>query len=193
VEETQGALDQWLTPATVAEAFLHWCRIGDDDRVLEPAAGEGALVVLGHPRVLAFEIDPERAAELRYWRPEATVICTNFLALPPPAKHIADVCVQNPPYGNAGEGTFIDRALHWAPRVCALVRTSALHGGERFEVCWSRVALTRITYFKNRPKFLGPRGVSTKFTPAYDYVALEAVRRVSDEPERPEVTWVSWR
>lgn len=192
--DLQEALDQWLTPPSVAAEFWRWSRVREDDVVLEPAAGEGALIPLGRDNVLAFEIDPERAAELRYWRPEATVVCGNFLELPVPKNYVADVVLQNPPYSNAGEGTFIERALHWAPRVCALVRTSALHGGERFEVCWDKVQLTRIAYFKNRPKFLGPYGLTTKFTPAYDYVAVEAVRRVSpSEKERPEVEWVSWR
>jgi hypothetical protein len=191
--DLQESLSQWLTPPSVAAAFWQWARVGSEDVVLEPAAGEGALIPLGRSGVLAFELDPERAAELRYWRPDATVVCGDFLALPVPGHHVADVAVSNPPYNDAGEGTFIERALHWAPRVCALVRTSALHGGERFEVCWSSVALTRIAYFKNRPKFLGPMGLTTKFTPAYDYVALEAVRRQSKLPDKPEVTWVSWR
>jgi len=189
----QEDLCQWLTPPAVARDFLAWSRIEPDDVVLEPAAGEGALIPLDHGHVLAFELDPERVEELVYWRPKATVILADFLATPAPNHFVADVCVQNPPYSDSGEGLFIERALHWAPRVCALVRTGALHGKDRYKVCWASVSITRIAYFKFRPKFLGPYGLPTEFTPAYDYIAIEAVRRVGDEPDRPEVTWVSWR
>jgi predicted RNA methylase len=189
--DLQEALDQWLTPPSVAAAFWNWARVAPGDIVLEPAAGEGALIPLGRAGVLAFELDPERAAELSYWRPDVTVICDDFLKLPAPAQCVADVAVSNPPYGDSGEGTFIQRSLSWAPRVCALVRTSALHGKDRFEVCWRETQLTRVAYFINRPKFLGPMGLPTRFTPAYDYVAVEAVRGTA--VSRPEISWVDWR
>lgn len=191
--DRQEELCQWLTRPSVARDFIEWARILPDDVILEPAAGEGALIPPDRGRVLAFEIDPERVEELRYWRPQATVVCADFLALPAPPEYVADVCLQNPPYSNSGEGVFIDKALNWAPRVCAHIRSGALHGKDRFEVCWSRVSVTRIAYLKFRPRYLAPFELPTPFTPAYDYIAIEAVRRTSDEPDRPEVTWVEWR
>lgn len=192
-EDLQAALSQWLTSPSIAAEFWKWCHVKDDDVVLEPAAGEGALIPVGRANVLAFELDPERVQELQYWRPEITIVCRDFLAVPPPAVFAADVSVQNPPYHDCGEGLFVERSLHWAPRVCALVRNGSLHGTARFDACWSKVQLTRVSPFKHRPKFLGPYGTVTKFTPAYDYMAIEAVMRKNGEVDRPEVTWVDWR
>lgn len=191
--EKQEELCQWLTPPGVAREFYAWARIKDDDVVLEPAAGEGALIPRDRRNVLAFEVDPERVVELQYWKPNATIICADFLATAAPKRHVADVCIQNPPYSNSGEGLFVARSLLWAPRVCALVRTGAIHGKDRFEVCWSHVSLTRIAYFKYRPKFEGPYGLPTEYTPAYDYIAIEAELRNGREVDQPEMSWVDWR
>jgi hypothetical protein len=183
---------QWFTPPTVAEEFLRWCRIQPDDVLLEPAAGEGALIPEDHSNVMAFEIDPDRCAELRNRRPLATVTCADFLSLPLPTHPVADVCVQNPPYNNDGEGLFVERALHWAPRVCALIRLEALHGGERYQSCWRNVQLTRLGFLVHRPRFLGPFSSRTKFSPKYSYVAIEA-RFGNGEPSPSETGWVTWR
>jgi hypothetical protein len=192
-EAGREALCQWFTPPAVSLAFLAWSRIEPGDVVLEPAAGEGSLVPPDRGRVLAFEIDPECASELAYWRPMATVVCANFLDLPTPEAHVADVSVQNPPFSNTGEGVFIDRALDWAPRVCALVRGDAMHGKARYEVCWRRVSITRLAYLVSRPRYLGPFGLPTPHNPSCDFVAIEAVRRVGVAVDRPEVTWVDWK
>jgi hypothetical protein len=182
----------------VARAFLDWCHIRDDDLVLEPAAGEGILVP-DRPGVLAVELDTSLAQELRYWRPRATVLNCDFLALPPLLQ--VDVAVQNPPYSDGGEGVFIRRALDWAPRTCALVRTVALHGQERFELCWRFVQPLRIAILEHRPRFLGPGGVRTPHNPEADYMAIEAVLRrhplsledYSDWISALTIQWVYWR
>jgi hypothetical protein len=191
-------LDQWFTPPGVAEAFLDWCRIGPDDVVLEPTAGEGALVP-DRPGVLCFEIDPERVEELRYWRPQATVVCANFLGVPPPVEYVADVCVQNPPYSADGEGTFLRQGLLWAPRCCGLLRAGALQGAGRWEKCWRHVRVTRIANLVHRPYFEGILGSRTKYTPQYDYIAVECVARETplergdQSVDSIEVSWVFWR
>jgi hypothetical protein len=149
--------------------------------------------------VLAFEIDPERVEELRYWRPRATVVCADFLALPPPAEPVADVCVTNPPYSADGEGTFLRQGLLWAPRCCGLIRAGALQGGGRFEKCWKYVRLTRIAQLVQRPHFEGIYGSRTKYTPQYDYIAVECVARETpleredESVDVVEISWVFWR
>jgi hypothetical protein len=191
-------LDQWFTPDGVAEAFLGWANVSDSDIVLEPAAGEGALVP-NRPGVLAFEIDPERVEELRYWRPQATVVCADFLQLPPPAEHVADVCIENPPYSEAGEGVFLYRGLLWAPRCCGLLRAGALQGSRRWDLCWRYVRPTRIASLVHRPHFQTIFGAKTQHTPQYDYMAIECVLR--EQPLEREVravdevefSWVFWR
>lgn len=191
-------LDQWLTPQGVAGAFLDWACIDDDDAVIEPAAGEGALVPDRYG-VLAFEIDPERAEELRYWRPKATVIEADFLQVPPPQEYVADVCIENPPYSEDGEGTFIRQGLLWAPRCCGLLRAGAIQGNGRWEKCWRYVRPTRIASLIHRPHFHGAFGSRTKHTPQYDYIAVDCVLRETPlekwEPhvDKIEFSWVFWR
>ena len=191
-------LCQWITPPRVAQAFLAWSNIKDDDIVLDPAAGDGALTP-NRPGVLAFEIDPELIGELRYWRPQATVLNCDFLTIPPLAQ--VDLAVLNPPYSNDGEGVFIRQTLQWAPRACALVRTVALHGRARFEACWRYVQPTRLAILVHRPRFLGPGSARTPHNPEADYMAVECVLRQQplalDEHENWVVPltmqWVNWR
>jgi len=184
-------LDQWLTPPGVASDFLDWCCIGADESLLEPSVGEGSLIPVGHERVLAIDIDPERLRILKRIHPQADTLCANFLELEPPKQPYLDVSTLNPPFSSGGEGTFIRQALRWARRACALVRADALHGKYRHDVCWSQgVALTRLAFLVYRPRFRGPFGQLTPHPPKYDYVALEAVL---GPPVRPEVEWVTWR
>lgn len=192
-------LCQWFTPPGVSASFLAWSNISDDDIVLEPAAGEGALVP-DRPGVLCFDIDPERVSELQYWRPHATALCSDFMAVPPPPEHVADVCIQNPPYAEDGEGTYLRQGLLWAPRCCALIRAGALQGRRRFEVCWSYVRPTRIACLIHRPHFLGPLGAKTKHHPQYDYIAVECVARETPlkyaeqmQGDKVEISWVAWK
>jgi len=192
-------LCQWFTPPGVAEAFLAWCRIADEDVVLEPSAGEGALVP-DRRDVLCFEIDPERVSELEHWRPHATVVCADFLSVPPPQSYAADVCIQNPPYAADGEGVYLRQGLLWAPRCCSLIRAGALQGLGRFNLCWRFVRPTRIAFLIHRPHFLGPLGGQTKHTPQYDYLTIECVSRETPleyaeqmQDDKVEVSWVNWR
>jgi predicted RNA methylase len=184
-------LDQWLTPPSVASEFLHWANIGPDESMLEPSAGEGSLIPHEHAQVLAIDIDPERLQVLQQRHPQADVLCANFLELDPPSEPYLDVALLNPPFGQGGEGTFLERSLHWARRACALVRADAMHGKFRYAACWSKdVTLTRIAFLVHRPRFRGPYGQHTPHPPKYDYVAIEAVRGVA---VRPTVEWVRWR
>ncbi len=193
---------QWFTDPAIAEKFLQWSRVEDHHLVLEPAAGEGALVP-NRPGVIAFELDPVLVEELKYWRPEATVICHDFLDVRPLLQ--VDVALLNPPYSGIapdGEGTFIHQSLKWAPRCCALVRTVSLHGKRRFEKCWRFVRPTRIAFIRERSKFLGPGGRPTDLNPYTDFCSIECVMR--DEPlpleaygkdwvSDVEVSWVDWK
>lgn len=204
LEDRQKAWCQWFTPPAVAEAFLAWSGVEDHHIVLEPAAGEGALCP-NRERVVAFERDPELVAELRYWRPQADVVCHNFLDMKPPERQLVDVAVANPPYSEYGEATFIRQALLWAPRVTALIRTVAFNGTNRYELCWRHVRPTRVAFLIHRPQYLGPGGTPTKFGPKADYMAVECVQRGGPLVTEPlpadgrgwaldaKVEWVNWR
>jgi hypothetical protein len=197
--QRQEDLHQWLTAPGVASSFVAWCRLGPQDVLLEPAAGEGALIPDKHPYVLAFDLDPERLVELQRRHPQAQSVCADFLSLPSPAEPVADLCIQNPPYCSGGEGAFIRRSLLWAPRCCALIRSAGLHGKERFDICWRYVRPTRLAILTRRPRFLLPFGVESEFTAKYEYVAVECVNR--DAPlesvdelhnDLVEISFVRW-
>jgi hypothetical protein len=192
---------QWFTSPAVAQAFLAWAGVEDHHTVLEPSAGEGALVP-NRPGVLAFEIDPDLIAELKYWRPEATVICANFLEVEPLLQ--MDLAITNPPYSGVardGEGTFILQCLKWAPRCCALIRTVAFQGKGRFEKCWRYVKPTRIGLLTERPRYLGPGGRPTDLNPYADFMAVECVLRDVPLPAdgysgfviEVELSWLDWK
>lgn len=193
---------QWFTDPSFARSFMRWLGVGEHETYLEPAAGEGALVP-DRPGVIAIEIDAELIAELKYWRPEATIINANFLDLEPPSSPIIDVCGQNPPFARIcedGEGIFIHQSLLWAHRTGAIIRTAGLHGKGRFEKCWRFVRPVRIAFLVNRPKFLGPGGRPTDMNPMTEFCAVECVLR--DEPlpvggygdyvVDAKIQWVAW-
>lgn len=180
-------LCQWFTPPAVATAFLKWADLPEDDLILNPSAGEGALVP-DRPNVLAVEIDSNLISNLKYWRPKAHIICTNFLEIEPqPVK----MTVLNPPYAHDNEGIFIRQSLMWAPRVCALVRTLALHGKKRFQLCWRYVQPVRIAILVHRPRFLSPGWAPTKYNPEADYMAIECIKRPEPLPLDMSANWVA--
>lgn len=71
-------------------------------KVLEPSAGDGAIVraLLGYtPNVTAIEVDPDRYRKLtalQRQHPRLTALCANFLTIP--ARPTFDFVVMNPPF-----------------------------------------------------------------------------------------------
>lgn len=177
---------QWFTPPELAAKVVEWAGVGngiDMDiagvrpmRVLEPSAGNGALVrplVAAGAEVCALELDGRYRDDLIALAQQSTgsvVMHGNFLeALPGRFKHLYDLCVMNPPYENGLDAAFILHALKFAPRVVGICRSAILHGVKRKADLWSKVRPTRIAYCSDRP-FKGAES---------DYVVLELV----DAPE----------
>ncbi len=199
-EEERESWCQWFTAPKVAFAFQEWSRIDEAELIIDPAAGEGALTP-DHEGVVAVEIDPDLIEELRYWRPHVRqIICADFLELEVPQLR-ADLAILNPPYANGGEGLFIYRSLLWAHRACALIRTVALNGKDRFRDCWRYVQPIRISVLTHRPRFQGPGCSATKYNPMADYMAVECVLRPEPLPmsdygkwaDDVVFNWVDWR
>lgn len=91
--------------------------IREGDRVLEPSAGEGALVAAIERRgasVFAVEYDARRAALLRSRFPGAIVEAGDFMALTPEATGgTFDAVVMNPPFALEGQPQAdIDHVMH---------------------------------------------------------------------------------
>lgn len=176
------SLSQWFTPAALAERVVEWADIdtcypaGHEPRamrVLEPSAGNGALVrplVAAGAEVYAIELDNRYSRELHDAGAHA-IWWDNFLEFKPhepdTASRAFDLCVMNPPYENGLDVAFILHALKFAPCVVGVFRSQILHGVERKEQLWKEVRPTRVAFCSRRPF----KGAET------DYVVLELVER----------------
>lgn len=170
---------QWFTPPALAERVVQWagvCRSGNFDepyRVLEPSAGNGAIVrplVAAGADVSAVEMDARYQLELSTLLPNKprSWLIWDFLGCTTGGLGKFDLCVMNPPYENGLDAAFILHALKFAPRVVGIFRSAILHGVARKQELWSKVRPTRIAYCSDRP-FKGAES---------DYVVLELVERI---------------
>ncbi len=105
------SLGQHFTDPRVADLIAAFCIRSGSDRVLDPACGDGAILLRCRER-LAFlggdgrgltgvEVDPRHAATARARLPQAAILTADFLGLDPEA--IApeggfDAVIGNPPY-----------------------------------------------------------------------------------------------
>jgi len=168
---------QWFSPPELAQRVVEWAfegrameRLGA--RVLEPSAGNGALVrplVAAGADVYAVEIDMRYADELRALECVAWV-GDDFLEYQLGEWPEFDLCVMNPPYENGLDVAFILHALKFAPRVVGIFRSQILHGKARKRELWTKVRPTRIAFLTERPDFGGDHGAMT------DFVVLELVK-----------------
>lgn len=157
-------LDQYFTEDHVARAFAIWARAWEADRVLEPSAGEGALLDqldLDRQQVTAVEIDAPYAEYLIDVYEKVHVVHGDFMKVTLPTNY--DLALGNPPYRNGLDVEFTIRALTLARRVCFIMQTRTLHGIRRYNRLWKNVRLTRIAHFVQRA-FPGA---------IYDYSAFE--------------------
>jgi Dimethyladenosine transferase (rRNA methylation) len=96
-------LSQWYTPPKLAKRIVAWSLARDGDCVLEPSAGQGALVKPLLERgchVDAWEIDPGNAAALGELAHAGLTVCeADFLASPGwGCSFRYDLAMLNPPY-----------------------------------------------------------------------------------------------
>ncbi len=114
----RGALrhpdDYYATPAWSVDAIMPHLPGLREARILEPAAGDGAIVRalrlhgVEESQIEAVELDEERAA---FCRMSCPTVCGDFLKLPVPDGPSPSLVVMNPPYSLAQE--FIERAMRW--------------------------------------------------------------------------------
>lgn len=178
-------LGQWDTHPEVARALVKWAGVRRGDRVLESSAGIGNVVRAASEagaRVVAAEIDPDRALVLRRAAIDgAVVIVGDSLAMTLPE---ADVALINPPYEKDGETRHMLRALECAPRVCMIMRLVGLASERRAEA-WRSVRLMRVAVLVPRPVFAGSSGM--------DEVCFVEVRCPGRDHQGTLVEWLDWR
>lgn len=197
------SLSQWFTPPELAQKVVEWAgpfdylnseRTGQPYRVLEPSAGNGALVrplVAAGARVTACEIDDRYFEELDALNDGGVTVCGDFLLTPAPVADAArfDLCVTNPPYENGLDVAFILHALKFAPRVVGIFQAGIEYGVDRADDLWKYVAPTRILKLKRR-WFKDP---FTKGGGVTNCVALELVKRHPVErAEAPRKCTIEW-
>lgn len=190
-KERAKRLSQWFTPGPLATKIAQWSRV-DGLRIIEPAAGAGALVsafaAAGAASIVAVEIDPRLAVALRR-RIDArggvlsaieaariAVLSADFLKLRLGQLRTADLVGHNPPYEDGADGRFIGRSTLFAPRGVALVRVNALVGLKHYVDAWRRVRVTRIAYLVRRPEF---EGLLANRGPRSDFCVVEYVEHGS--------------
>lgn len=186
----QKLLAQWFTPPRLADRL--WNRMDPVRglRVLEPAAGRGALIrpMFGRfapRRVVAYEIDARLAPELRRVGPRVEVRIGDFLKAKNPGSF--DLAVMNPPYEDDRDVAFLTRALEVAPRVIGIFRSDFLHGVDRWNEVWRHVDIVQAACLVGRPRFSESPGV-----PMSDFVALHVRRRRGPPRELAEPSEVRW-
>lgn len=176
-------LSQFFTPPKLAAKLVEWAHVADEQyhrdyacrgafRVLEPSAGNGAIVrelVKAGAEVHAVEIDERYHADLKAIGYTGMLYCPkNFMECGAGERGwpwMYDLCVGNFPFHLDLDGGFTLHALKFAPRVCAIYPSNFYFSEKRIEF-WKHVRPTRIANIARRP-----------WEGATDYVALELVKR----------------
>lgn len=113
--DTKKTFEQFFTPPDIAEMVVKLAEIEPGHRVLEPSAGEGALVeavAKAHTEALitALELDPVLVGVLaNKFTLRATIASGDFLAVTM-AAHF-DRVVMNPPFGRGADMDHVTKAL----------------------------------------------------------------------------------
>jgi predicted RNA methylase len=189
--EKNRALSQWYTPKPLAEKVVSWALEGCKGKmsILEPSAGIGALIepIPSHHDVDAFEIDHANIAYLQQYN-RGLVYCTDFLSCDLTREY--DLAIANPPYERGLDISFVERVIVDRVARCGvfILRSVFLCGVNRWDRIWRHVAITRLAYLTNRPRFSELSG-----SPRHDFIVVELVRRDSPlalgDPCAPLIEW----
>lgn len=160
------AYDFYATPPETVHAFLDsYEGITLGDRILEPSAGNGAVIQALRSRgftnrIDAVELRPEEQPALEALADNVTI--GDFLDYDPDIGY--DVIIGNPPYSQAQE--FIDKSLELlAPGgvLIFLLRTNFLESAKRFE-WWQQHPLSGLYTLHKRPSFTGKGTDATSYS-----------------------------
>jgi len=193
--QPSAAASQWYTPAREAKLIAEFADLPDDARVLEPAAGRGALIAAA-PQWdwTAVELDGRNANSPELDRLLARSViaelwCCDFLTTTVEQLGTFDAVIMNSPYENDLDVAFVLHALRFAPKVVALLRSAFRHSSKRWDEVWRHVDVARQAELVERPRFgQGIGGTS----PMSDFAVFEFRRRERPR-DRGEATMVEVR
>lgn len=194
------ASSAWYTPPDAAEAVARMAYSAalrrpeaagvEPWRVLEPAAGHGALIdalleeVAPSPDTVvdAVELDSQAAGVLveraMSWPCRVRVHADDYLERPAPARPY-DLAIMNPPYEGGLDSLFLGKAMDESLRVVALVRLALLESQRSYERIWSRLdrewRLIELRPFVARPVFAAPSSRASGGKTAFCAVKLSRV------------------
>lgn len=198
------ASSAWYTPPEAADALVRLCwaaRPRREWRILEPAAGHGALVhallrddAHSSAPIDAVELDAKSADVLRdTMPPHVSIECCDYLSRPAPERPY-DLALLNPPYEKGADSAFVGKAMDESLRVVALVRLAMLESQRSHERVWSRLGgewrLLAMMPFVSRPVFLPGGGESDGGKTAF--MAIRMSRVAGSEKWRDGGTHVGW-
>lgn len=171
---SHGVLDFWPTPDWLARRMVEWAAPDAGARIVEPSAGDGALVraarahmrTRGDAWIEAVDVNPARRSALigagadevtiGDWPSVASALPRDADGGPP-----FDLCLANPPFSEvAGHLRPMAEA---ARRAVVLLPLTALEGRERFDEAWSRIRLVRLAILVRRPRFGGEHSPATAY------------------------------
>lgn len=142
------ALSAWNTRPELCSRIVAWAGVQPGQFVLEPASGTGnftrALRAVGAD-VTTVDIDPRLSPD----------VCANYLETSFSGRfHFA---IGNPPFEDALDTRFLEKAAVDADDVVFVIRLVALAGKDRFRRVWKHVQLVGLAILPERPDFLlGP-------------------------------------
>lgn len=155
------AYDQWYTEPWLARWLVDWAQLTLSDVVLEPCAGDGAIVraVPESIPVIACEIDDRMLPTLSTAHPKLAVFIGDFFD-PRRQEAIAafkpTVAIENPAFSKPRRGIdseFVQASLKLTSRVVALIHSDVFYGKTRRQRIWDHAVLTRVCFLEDRPRF----------------------------------------
>ena len=105
------ALGAFYTPETIAEILADWVIQSGAEAILEPSAGDGALIRAAlassmrkfgssdRVKIVACDVNPEATRELKTWLPSGNeVVTADFLSIDPASMDRLGAVLANPPF-----------------------------------------------------------------------------------------------
>lgn len=93
----QKRLGQYFTPTEVAGLLVRWATRGPEDRLLDPACGDGEFL-LHHANSTGVDLSDAACATARQRAPQAELVCSDFFEWAEETDERFDAVAGNPPF-----------------------------------------------------------------------------------------------